>query len=347
MAGPRITSSVARLSALALCLAPLPGADQGGPSGLAWRDPSPHQVRRVTVDGSVRLEVLDWGGSGPPLVLLGCYLSAHAYDDIAPKLTDQFHVVGITRRGIGGSDQPADGYSVQRSSDDLLGALDRLGLAKVVLLGTSCAGQVQTLFASQHAERVSGLVYLDGASDPTTTASAYEPPMPDLATLPRQAAPLDDLDTSSFAAYRQAMHRGRGFAFPEAELRQLYVVNPDGSMGESRLPAAIRRAITVDARITPDYAGIRAPVLALYQAQRPFADEAAKYVIRTDQERAALRQLYDATRALYTLWQRQLRDGVPLARIVELPGANVFMFLTHEADVLREVRAFARSLPPQ
>ena len=39
----------------------------------AWRDPSPHQIRWITVDGSIRLEVLDWEGSGPPLVLLGCY----------------------------------------------------------------------------------------------------------------------------------------------------------------------------------------------------------------------------------------------------------------------------------
>ena len=37
---------------------------------------------------------------------------------------------------------------------------------------------------------------------------------------------------------------------------------------------------------------------------------------------------------------------MPTARIVDLPGANVYMFLTHEADVLREVRAFAASLPP-
>jgi hypothetical protein len=33
---------------------------------------------------------MDWGGSGPPLVLLGCYLTAHAYDAFAPKLTNQF-----------------------------------------------------------------------------------------------------------------------------------------------------------------------------------------------------------------------------------------------------------------
>ena len=66
-----------------------------------WRDPSPHQARFVTVDSTVRLEVLDWGGSGRPLVFVGCYLTAHVYDNIAPKLTDRFHVYAVTRRGIG------------------------------------------------------------------------------------------------------------------------------------------------------------------------------------------------------------------------------------------------------
>ena len=68
-------------------------------SGTVLRDPSPHQVRFVSVDTSVRLEVLDWGGSGRPILFVGCYLTAHVYDNIAPKLTDQFHVYAITRRG--------------------------------------------------------------------------------------------------------------------------------------------------------------------------------------------------------------------------------------------------------
>ena len=32
----------------------------------AWRDPSKHDVRFVTVGQDVQLEVLDWGGSGLP-----------------------------------------------------------------------------------------------------------------------------------------------------------------------------------------------------------------------------------------------------------------------------------------
>jgi pimeloyl-ACP methyl ester carboxylesterase len=47
--------------------------------------------------------------------------------------------------------------------------------------------------------------------------------------------------------------------------------------------------------------------------------------------------------ALSALLERQakaIEDGVPSARVVRLPGANHYVFLSNEADVLREMRAF-------
>jgi non-heme chloroperoxidase len=313
--------------------------------GAVWRDPSPHLVRWLTVDSSVRLEVLDWQGSGPPLVLLGCYVSAHAYDEFAPKLTNQFHVFGITRRGIGASDKPATGYAVQRSVDDLLEVLDAMKAQKSLLVGNSCAGQVLTMFASQHSDRLSGLVYLDGASDPTMTPADVGAKMPDPATLPRPIKPSPPADNTSFEALRASQQNTRGWAFPEAELRQQYLANSDGSVGPSMLSPVIRRAITTDARVKPDYSRIRVPVLAIYQREPPFEEVAANYLIRNEQERAALRQEYETTRALYVRWQQDLLAAIPTARIVELQGASLYMFLSDEADVLREIRSFAASLP--
>jgi pimeloyl-ACP methyl ester carboxylesterase len=260
-------------SSLLVCFLSLWGTSfLAWPPGLqpaaAWLDPSPHQVRWVTVDWSVRLEVLDWGGSGPPLVLVGCYLTAHAYDDFAPKLTNQFHVYGVTRRGIGASDKPATGYIVQRSADDVLEVLDSLDAQKSLLVGNSCAGQILTMFASNHGDRLSGLVYLDGATDPTT--AEHDPPLPDPATVPRPIAPTPTADRSSFEALTQ--HPGLKVTFPEAEWRQQFAENPDGSVGRSLMSPEIRRAITVDARIRPNYAGVRVPALAIYQAQLSFEE---------------------------------------------------------------------------
>jgi non-heme chloroperoxidase len=101
----------------------------------AWRDPSPHRVQFVTVENDVTLEVLDWGGSGPPLVLLtGLGNDAHIYDNFAPKLTDTHHVYGITRRGFGASSAPdpsIDGaYAADRLGDDVLAVLDALKLVR-------------------------------------------------------------------------------------------------------------------------------------------------------------------------------------------------------------------------
>jgi hypothetical protein len=69
----------------------------------AWTlppDPSPHTVQLVTVEPGVQLEVLNWGGTGRPLIFLGALGdTAHEFDQFAPKFTGKYHVYGITRRG--------------------------------------------------------------------------------------------------------------------------------------------------------------------------------------------------------------------------------------------------------
>src|SRR6266403_4526129 len=105
-----------------------------------WKDPSPHIAQFVTVDKNVRLEVLDWGGSGRPLVLLaGGGNTAHIFDKFAPQLMDTYHVYGITRRGFGSSSAPVSGYSADRLGDDVLAVLDVLKLVRPVLAGHSIA----------------------------------------------------------------------------------------------------------------------------------------------------------------------------------------------------------------
>jgi pimeloyl-ACP methyl ester carboxylesterase len=309
-----------------------------------WRDPSPHEIRSITVDSSVHLEVLDWGGSGRPVVLLGCYLTAHVYDDFAQKLASQFHVYGVTRRGLGASDKPTSGYTVQRSADDVLEVLQSLKLERPVLIGTSCGGQVQTMLGAQHSDRLGGLVYLNGAEDPTLTASDYDPPEVDPARLPPSLKPAPAADYSSFEAYRVAQRRDHGVAFPEAELRQLFVENADGSMGRSLLSPVVRKAITEDARLKPDWGQIRTPVLAIFSTVPSLAEVERDSPPRNELEREASRQQYAAMRAMTSRWQRDLLAGVPTARIVELPGANLYMFLSNEADVLREIRGFAATM---
>jgi non-heme chloroperoxidase len=131
----------------------------------AWPlDPTRHTVRYITVDNNVKLEVLDWGGSGRALVLLtGLGANAHVYDKFAPKLTSSYHVYGITRRGFGSSSSPATGYSADRLGDDVLAVINSLNLDRPVLVGHSMAGEELSSVGSRYPEKIAGLIYLDAA----------------------------------------------------------------------------------------------------------------------------------------------------------------------------------------
>ena len=145
---------------------PLPLEFRRATRETAWTDPSPHSVQFIPVEKDVKLEVLDWGGSGKPLVLLaGLGNSAHIYDKFAPKLTAKNHVYGITRRGFGASSAPSPAgdatYSADRLGDDVLAVLDALKLNRPVLAGHSLAGEELSSIGSRHPDRISGLIYLD------------------------------------------------------------------------------------------------------------------------------------------------------------------------------------------
>jgi pimeloyl-ACP methyl ester carboxylesterase len=99
-----------------------------------WKDPSSHNITFITVDSAVRLEVLDWGGKGEPLLFLaGLGNTGHVFDDFAPQFTDQFHVLALTRRGFGSSSKPATGYDPASLAKDILGIIDSLGIERITL----------------------------------------------------------------------------------------------------------------------------------------------------------------------------------------------------------------------
>jgi non-heme chloroperoxidase len=283
---------------------------------VEWRDPSPHQVRFVTVDEGVRVEVLDWGGQGRPILFIGCYLTGHVYDDIAPKLTDRFHVYALTRRGIGASDHPRKGYEPPQRAQDALTVMHAMHMEKPVLIGNSCGGDILHALGAEHPEAVGGLLYLDAAEDPTLTMAAYPQVAVDQVHMPKSVRP------------------GPKVGLPETETRQLaaYPLDP-----------VIRKAIVEDNKVRPDYAHIRVPVVAVYRTTT-LEQALQEYAPRTEEERTALFQAYVAARGMTERWESDLRAGVPDARIVELPGASLYMFLSNPADIIREVRAFDATL---
>ena len=112
----------------------------------------------VSVQPDVKLQVLDWGGTGRPLIFLsGLGDDAHVYDKFAPKFTEKYHVYAITRRGFGASSKPAptsENYNADRLGDDVLAVIDELKLDRPVLVGHSIAGEELSSVGSRHPEKI-------------------------------------------------------------------------------------------------------------------------------------------------------------------------------------------------
>ncbi len=328
----RRISSIALTAAIACGQEPLP-----------FRDPSPHRVQLVAVEDGVQLEVLDWGGTGRPIILLAGYLTAHAYDDFAPKLSQIGHVYGITRRGLGASSRPDSGYTAQRSAEDVLQVLTALKLTSPVLAGHSFGGQDLSTLGANYPNRIAGLVYLNSAEDPTLKFSDYGVEPGDGGKLPAAMRSPPAPDLRSFPAYRAWQVQTHGVAFPEPELRHLYAANPDGTMGRYLPPKNVRDAMAASL-VKPDYARIRIPVLAFFAAPRPFEEEMQRFPPRNAEERAAMEHKFKVDLAIKNRHILDLKTGVPAARVIELPQSNFYIFLSNEADLLREMRPFVVAL---
>jgi len=327
----------------------LAAATLHGQAATAWTDPSPHQVRFVTVAPDVRLEVLDWGGTGRDVVLLsGSGHTAHVYDEFALKLKDSCHVYGITRRGYGASSVPETGYDEPSLSNDVWTVIQTLELKAPVLIGHSMAGAELTGVGMLHSNALGGLVYLDAIGDSTDdppddpTWKALRAKLP-----PSGPPPACTSDRSSFAAFRASLQCRHGIALPEAELRAGFETAADGSVGAGRSPGWVSRAIGTG-RPPRDYSKIRVPVLAINDAVdfdlahlKPDQPQP-----RNDEERALVIAFGKATQAVFDRWSANLKKGVPGAKVVDMPGATHYLWITREADDLREIHAFVAALPP-
>lgn len=308
----------------------------------AWHDPSQHQVEFVDVEQNVKLEVLDWGGTGRAIVFLpGLGNTAHVFDDFAPKLTDAFHVYGITRRGFGASSAPESGYGADRLGDDVLAVIDALRISKPVLAGHSLGGEELSSIGTRHPEKVSALIYLDagysyafdngkGMTTEAQTEAMKHPP-------PTGPLPMVE-DRVSFKAFRDWNERVGGVRLPESEVRQIIVARADGGAG---MPRA-RPKVSMDIRAGfKKYTDIRAPVLAIFAV--PHSDPPWLATAKED-----VREKTEAfNKEFGALAEKQVKafeEGLPAAHVVRIPNANHYVFISNEAEVLNDMRAFLAQL---
>jgi non-heme chloroperoxidase len=333
-------------------------ATPASPQQMEWKDPSPHVVKRVTVDTDVQLEVLDWGGSGRELVLLaGGGDTAHVFDDLAPTLATRYRVIGLTRRGHPGSSAPATGYGVARLAEDVVRVMDAVGVKTPVVVGHSFGGEEMHVLGARYPTRIAGLVYVDAAFDRGDDADneAFNAVSRTLPAAP--SAKADDL--ASFTALRTYLEKYGG-AGPEAHLRARWTVKPDGTLRRFVPEPAIIQAMTKEMRAAfnkpynPER--IRVPAVAIYAVPNsaddlirrgssdrlPFLDLVAE-AADDPAVRDRVEKLYLLTRERVRQHEKWFKAFAEGGRVVELSGTH-HLLISNPREVIEQIDAFMSSL---
>lgn len=297
----------------------------------ALSDPTdrfPHKAGFVQVQGG-RLNYLDWGGSGPPLVMVhGLGEDPHIFDDLASHLSKNYRVVAYARRGHGSSDTAAGPFDAATLVGDLKQLMDRLGIQRASLVGQSLGGNEITAFATRYPDRVAKLVYLDAAYD--WSAPVFLKALP--AALRANAAKPDDLTSlDAFRTWYRVTWLGYVRWSPglESNLRNLAHVDGVGLVRPVPSAATLDALLAATARWPRDYGKVRAPALVLYAATF-FPPEHRDAAVAQQLRAFETETMVPFRQASMERIQREL----PQATVRMLPGRTNMSISIHEPDAL-------------
>jgi pimeloyl-ACP methyl ester carboxylesterase len=308
------------LAGLLACGRPADRAPRAGGSPDIT-DNAAHRSGFVTVNGA-RLHYLDWGGSGPTLVMIhGMGSSPHYFDQLAAALSGKFRIVAYARRGHGQSDAKGP-FDARTLTDDMRGLMDSLGIGRASIVGMSMGGNEVTGMGRWYPDRVDKVVYLDAAYEWGDFKPAVD------------HWPLSiKVETSSFAAYRTTV---KETLYPsgvppgaEADIRASVADRPDGSVEEvlnDSLSAQITQAVQSERR---DYRAVHAPALAI------FASDFLPAVGYPDTIQAKVRAWNDSYyRPFKAAQMARVRTELRGVLVEEVPGTHMdFIWRSHELVV--------------
>lgn len=290
----------------------------------------------IRIQADISLEVVDWGGKGKPLVFLaGLGHTAHVFDDFAPRFTDKFRVLGITRRGFGASTQAETGYGIDTLANDIQIILDSLRLDDVVLVGHSLGGDELTSLATRHQGRLSALIYLDAAyARVTNRDSLNKYQLPEIQT----PEPTSN-DLQSAEAYRLYYERINGVRMPLSEIQAMYNWNEDGSFSGGITPGWIYTRI-MESLQDQVYDDITLPALAIYCVEYPIEELFLDFENTDSSDHVYMMAYYKAGKRFATMSRKRFREQMKKGTVVELQGAGHSLYITHPDQVEEEMRLF-------
>lgn len=279
-----------------------------------------------------RLQYVDWGGSGPALILLpgGCD-TAFVFGDLAPLLRKKHRVVGLTPRGCGDSARTPNRYSMADQTADMAGFMDAMGFRTASWAGHSSGSGKITRFAERFGDRVEKLVYLDPVY--RFVADGLEEKL--------DAAVVRRAGGDSLSSPR---HWERNFRLWELGAWSAAMVKERAALTATQADGTLRRRNSdAEGWLEQTTADMRN---GAYFATRINGEALLLFAMNTDRDRARALRLTDLDSAVGSTERArqeeiaQFRLENPRARIVLLPHTAHYLFVQRPRRVAAEMLRF-------
>jgi Predicted hydrolases or acyltransferases (alpha/beta hydrolase superfamily) len=292
----------------------------------------------VHVNG-IRLHYLDWGGSGPTLIFLtGMGCSAYIFNRFAPRFTDKFRVLALTRRGQGDSDYPETGYDADTLTEDIRQFMDHLKVEKAILAGHSLAGVELTHFAATYPARVEKLIYLDALDDRKELRAISEQNPLRNVEIKKEASSPHTLEEYIADFKRDIPYFAEIWSeLWDEEISHGVKVNEAGVFMD-KTPASVEKMMLENLinGYAPKRVEVKIPTLSFYARRKPKLSNAY-----TDEQKAAFDQFYREVEEPFARFLiSEFQNRFPHAEIVVIPDGHHYCFIVQEELVYNEMRKF-------
>jgi len=272
------------------------------------------ELRLVSSD-HVELVITDSRGEGSPVVFVhGFSNDRFVWEDLARALPETSRPICYDLRGHGDSGWSIDSrYHLLDHARDLAELFDALGLERAALVGHSLGGNVATLFAARHPERVRALALVD--TGPALGADAWRRASGDLS---EQARAYGDV-----AEYRKLL----GLAYPLAAASALDRL--------ARTSLVQRRDGRFEPKLDPVLLELLGTEQQLRETETTLWDALAKLrcpVLLARGERSAMLPEPVA--------RRMVNDVIADARLVQIPNAGHAVMFDNGPALQAEIEAF-------
>ena len=286
-----------------------------------------------------RLHYLDWGGSGPSLIFLtGMGCSAYIFNQFAPRFTDGFRVLALTRRGQGDSDYPETGYDADTLTEDIRAFMDHLNIGKAILAGHSLAGVELTHFAATYPDQVEKLIYLDALDDRRAETEIIEQnPLRNI-KLPREESTPHTIDEYIADIKKDAPRLAEIWSeLWDEEISHNIRFNEEGIVVD-RMPEHIYEMMYNN--LIKDYAPpkvkAKMPILGIYAQKVPRLSSAY-----TEEQKAAFYEFHrDVEQPFFKSLVSEFQQRFPHAKIIVIPDGHHYCFIAQEELVYNEMQNF-------